>query len=72
MARVEGMRTGTAPRESAQALRAIGRALAGAAPIVALALAWEAQLLDALDASEYRDLNRIIEKLARRLDEGAP
>jgi DNA-binding MarR family transcriptional regulator len=37
--------------------------------IVPLALAWEGELLDALDASEYRDLNRIIEKLGRRLGE---
>jgi len=40
--------------------------------IVPLALAWEGRLLDALDASEYRDLNRIIEKLARRLGENEP
>lgn len=46
-------------------LSASGRAMYR--QIVPLALAWEAQLLDALDASEYRDLNRIIEKLARRL-----
>jgi len=37
--------------------------------IVPLALAWEGELLDALNASEYRDLNRIIEKLGRRLGE---
>lgn len=46
------------------------RGLALYRQIVPLALAWEGRLLDALDASEYRDLNRIIEKLARRLDEG--
>jgi DNA-binding MarR family transcriptional regulator len=33
------------------------------------ALAWESQLLDALDITEYRDLIRIVEKLNRRLDE---
>lgn len=47
-------------------LNARGRAMYR--QIVPLALDWEAQLLDALDASEYRDLNRIIEKLARRLE----
>ena len=50
------------------ALSARGRAMYR--QIVPLALDWEARLLDALDASEYRDLNRIIEKLARRLEAG--
>ena len=39
--------------------------------IVPLALAWEAGLLGALDATEYRDLLRIINKLARHVDGGA-
>ena len=34
--------------------------------IVPLALAWEAELLGALDTAEYRDLLRIIDKLAQR------
>jgi DNA-binding MarR family transcriptional regulator len=38
--------------------------------IVPLALSWEASLLEALDSAEYRDLMRIIDKLARRLDDG--
>ncbi len=36
--------------------------------IVPLALAWEAGLLGALDATEYRDLLRIINKLARHVE----
>ncbi len=39
--------------------------------IVPLALAWESGLLGALDATEYRDLLRIINKLARHVDGGA-
>ena len=35
--------------------------------IVPLALAWEAELLGALDTAEYRDLLRIIDKLAQRV-----
>ena len=38
--------------------------------IVPLALSWEGRLLDALDASEYRDLLRIIDKLSRRIEAG--
>ncbi|ANG62890.1 MarR family transcriptional regulator [Marinobacterium aestuarii] len=32
------------------------------------ALAWESRLISALDASEYRDLMRILEKLDRQVD----
>lgn len=35
--------------------------------IVPTALSWEAELLEALDVAEYRDLFRIMEKLDRRL-----
>lgn len=36
--------------------------------IVPTALDWEAELLQALDVSEYRDLFRVLEKLDRRLE----
>jgi DNA-binding MarR family transcriptional regulator len=48
------------------ALTPEGRMLYSA--IVPRALAWEASLLRALDAAEYRDLLRIMEKLDQRLD----
>ena len=39
--------------------------------IVPTALDWEAELLQALDVSEYRDLFRVLEKLDRRLEDMA-
>jgi ABC-type nitrate/sulfonate/bicarbonate transport system permease component len=42
MARVGSIRVGTVPREPLAAVRAVGRAIARAAPILLLALAWEA------------------------------
>lgn len=36
--------------------------------IVPTALSWEAELLQGLDVTEYRDLMRIMEKLDKRLD----
>jgi ABC-type nitrate/sulfonate/bicarbonate transport system permease component len=42
MARVADIRMGTAPREPLAAVRAVGRAVARAGPILLLALAWEA------------------------------
>ncbi|HXE88566.1 MAG TPA: ABC transporter permease [Hyphomicrobiaceae bacterium] len=42
MARVADIRIGTAPREPLAAVWAVGRAIARAAPILLLALAWEA------------------------------
>lgn len=40
--------------------------------IVPLALAWESELLGALDGAEYRDLMRIIDKLGARLERTPP
>lgn len=40
--------------------------------IAPLALAWEDELLAALDAAEHRELLRMLDKLARRLDTLSP
>jgi len=40
------------------------------ARIVPLALAWENALLDGLDASEFRELIRLLDKLSEQLDAG--
>jgi ABC-type nitrate/sulfonate/bicarbonate transport system permease component len=66
MARIARIRAGTAPREPGaglQALRAVGRTLARAAPVLALALAWEA--LAASGAVTPFQLPRLSAVLAR-------
>jgi DNA-binding MarR family transcriptional regulator len=47
-------------------LRLSAKGLALYARIAPLALAWEAELLAALDAAEYRELTRLLDKLAQR------
>lgn len=49
-------------------LSSAGVALYG--KIVPLALAWENDLLDGLDAAEFRELMRLLDKLSERLDKG--
>jgi DNA-binding MarR family transcriptional regulator len=58
-------------------LRLSAKGLALYGRIAPLALAWEAELLDALDAAEYRELMRLLDKLAQRTaamgnDAGSP